>query len=641
MIPFYKRTFTSFAACLCLLILAILAVYQQTFHYDFVFDDHQFIIANTAIRSWNKILYFFANGFPLNRLLTVCTFTLNYQLYGLKPYGFHVFNVLIHMAVACSVWWFFRLLLVHSFQGSEKEELRLHWLAFFGALLFALHPVQTQAVSYISQRFSSLSTLFYVLSVCFYLRTRQESRQHPKAVFIFFFIITFCMAILSKEESITLPVMIIVIELFFFQTKRLPSGFWLNAITGLIFFMIIFTWLFKSNIISLMTIQGSSESHDNDILTGPTYLLTQIRVLMTFLRLIVWPYPQTIDYDYPLSAAFFDPRVIFGSLIIAGLLMTIVRAKKKTPLLSFGILWILITFSANLFPRANLLWEQKVYLISIGSILAFIVILNHVIHSSRRLFIVVTTLTIILGISTFSRNHVWRNDLTLWTDALAKAPLKSRILLNAATAYTKNGDIVRGLELFQRAKTLYPSDAFVARNLGAFYFNQGNFKASATEYERALYLDPGNLESLRYFALSCERMNAFEQAIAIYSRNISPENQQPEIYAWRAEVYIKMNQYEKAHHDLVTALTLAPKNIDALIALIKLCQAQKRYPQVEGLLNAGIENNPDNEQLFLIRSLYYQSTGNKREALKAIRKAFALNPYNPEVASFYYFQTKL
>ncbi|MBF0386690.1 MAG: tetratricopeptide repeat protein [Candidatus Omnitrophica bacterium] len=638
MLTYSKRLFPAFAACLVILVLGVMAVYQQTFQFNFVFDDRQFIVENTILRSWNGIFYFFTNDLPINRFITLSSFALNYQMYGLNPQGFHIFNVLIHLAVVCSVWWLFRILLVHSAKDTSETNDRLNWLAFFGALLFALHPAQTQAVSYISQRFSSLAALFYILTVGSYLRLRQSQGQKNCLGLTLVFALSFVLAILSKEEAVTLPLMIITVELFFFrnQAQALPRHFWLKIILGFGLFVLLFTKLFRSDLLSMFSINAPSESHDGDILTGSTYLLTQARVFLTFLRLLVWPFPQTIDYDYPASFSLLDPGVLLGLAVFSGSLFTAWRFKKSSPLLAFGILWLLITFTANLIPRVNLLWEQKVYLLSAGFLLALIVWLNEHIRSTRILFCVLSVLVVLAGAVTFQRNKVWRNDLTLWTDALAKAPHKSRTLLNAGDANIRYGYPERGLKLFQQAKALYPRDPFVARAMGSYYFNRGEFRNAASEYANAVRLEPAHLDTNHYLALSFEHSGNHAQALKVYDQALTVNKNNARLYAWRAGVFIKTARYEKAWQDLLTSLGLAPRNLDALISLIEFYKAQKRLAELEELLARGAEDYPTSEQIFLLRASYYQTRGNFAQAKRDIRQALRLNPHNPQAAEFYF-----
>ncbi|MEI7998114.1 MAG: hypothetical protein WCH62_01230 [Candidatus Omnitrophota bacterium] len=140
--PYYDH------CALCIFLFALI-VYFQTFFFDFVFDDHVFVVFNIPIRSLNHVVDFFSTGFPLNRLVTLWSFALNYKIYGLNPGAFHFINFFIHLLCTFSIWWLTRLILlwIPIYRGDKlgvDQQLRLSWVAFIVALVFCVHPVQTR-----------------------------------------------------------------------------------------------------------------------------------------------------------------------------------------------------------------------------------------------------------------------------------------------------------------------------------------------------------------------------------------------------------------------------------------------------------------------------------------------------------------
>lgn len=634
MLPYFNHRSSSFIACLILILLASLAVYSQTFFFGFVFDDHLFITQNQAIRSWHDLFNFFAHDFPFNRLLTIASFTLNYQLYGLNPAGYHIFNFMIHLSAVSSVWWLFRILIVHSHHTSSTKIERLSWLAFFGALIFAVHPVQTQAVTYITQRFSSLSALFYILTICSYIRARQSVLKKSRAIYSILALISAILSILSKEESITLPIMIAAVEVFLFSDRPglITRKIWIRIFLGTLAFLIIFFSLFKTNLLAgIYLVRIPSESHDGDILTLGTYLLTQAKVLNTFLKLLIWPFPQTLDHDYPMARSLFDLTALWGLAVLSALIISAKRLKDPSPLLSFGIMWVIITFSANLVPRAHVIWEHRLYLISTGAFLCFIMALDKLIRSSKILFSLLTILTIAFGIVSFKRNHVWRNDITLWSDAVSKAPQKSRTLINAGDAYAKHGQTSRALPLLEKAKKLYPLDHFVARSFASYYFNQRLFKQSAVEYETTIRLQESSglnasLDDHRHLGLSYEGLKQFSLALVTYDKILTKMPLNPDIYVWRAGVYRKMGQMAKAKKDLLTALRISPQNMNTMIGIAELLKAEGNFAEAEKILDQMIAGYPQSEGAYLARANYYLLKGDANRARRDIKQALKLNP---------------
>ena len=189
-----------------------------------------------------------------------------------------------------------------------------------------------------------------------------------------------------------------------------------------------------------------SESHDGDMITGGKYVLTQMRVFLTFLRLLILPVNQNVDYDYPLSTGLLNPPLTLVGLCLIGFIVFLIfRLRKQWPLIAFGLAWILITFSINTAPRVNVIFEHKLYLISFGFFLATVCALSTIIKDRKILFGLLITLIAVLSLVSYKRNQVWKNELTLWNDVVGKSPHKARAYLSRGFAYFNQGKFVRGL----------------------------------------------------------------------------------------------------------------------------------------------------------------------------------------------------
>ncbi len=144
---------------------------------------------------------------------------------------------------------------------------------------------------------------------------------------------------------------------------------------------------------------------------------------MTFLRLLVLPIHQNLDYDYPASTGFFHPPLTLVGLCVIGCIVWLtIKLRRSFPLVSFGLAWMLITFSINLAPRSNVIFEHKLYLISFGFFLAGVVALSVLVRNRWTLAKILWCLIAVLAIVSFQRNKVWANELTLWEDSIKKSP---------------------------------------------------------------------------------------------------------------------------------------------------------------------------------------------------------------------------
>lgn len=451
----------------CLLIVFVcLLTYSNTFYNSFIFDDIDNINLNSAISNFssNGSYDFFLHS---RRGVGYLSFLINYRLGGLNVFGYHLFNVAIHLANALLVYGIV-LTTANQYRNHDDEE-NTHWqwfhpplIAFFPALLFAAHPVQTQAITYVVQRFTSLCALFYLSGILCYTLARQTADKQPSPHikrwgWLTASLICFVLASRTKEIAFTFPFVVLIYEFMFFRTdlKNRLKYLSLPVITPLL--------LAAMAVFNILRVSGV---HGLDLYTKVQtgisrldYLLTQFRVIVTYIRLIFFPANQSIDYDYPISTSFTLPvalsAVALGLMLLTAICLWI-RSNRVPPspatlylrLTAFGIIWFFVTLSieSSIIPIVDVIFEHRLYLPSTGALLAITSAIMYVVASIKphttALRITTTlflTLTLILAIATYKRNTVWANDLTLWQDAYQKAPHKSRVANNYAAALILRG----------------------------------------------------------------------------------------------------------------------------------------------------------------------------------------------------------
>src|SRR5208283_1336145 len=357
-------------ACLVFLVLII---YSNTFNAPFQWDEEVFVIENPII----KDLHYFASpsdakGFDLysaliNRYIGYLTFALNYKLHGFAVTGYHIVNVAIHIANTVLVYWLVLLtfrtqfFLVETDSGQagmtgspESQKLSSYLfchsglsgidsqplIAFFSAAIFAVHPLQTEAVTYVFQRFASLVAFFYLLSLSAYIKARllMSSKNDSglsgigsQFMFLLISVISAVLAMKTKENAFTLPLIITLYEFCFFSRSTAPSSRSLSihdsrfTIHGLSRFKFLAPLLLTLLIIplTLMRLAGSHRldpgSYGAAVFSREDYFLTQFRVIVTYLRLMFFPVNQNLVYDYPVFKTFFDANVMLSFLFLSAL----------------------------------------------------------------------------------------------------------------------------------------------------------------------------------------------------------------------------------------------------------------------------------------------------------------------------------
>ena len=230
---FYFRLF-SIILILCLGII----VYSNSFFCSFHFDDFPFIIENSFIKNIQNLQDIW-KYYPC-RFVTFLSFAFNYHFNGVSVLGYHLFNLGLHLLTACFVWWL--TLLSFTTPVMKKEDVitgQANLIALFVGLVFVSHPVQTEAVTYIWQRAAFMSALFYAASLCFYIKSRLLQKESLRFYYICSLLIAIA-AMFTKENAITLPLMILLYEFSFFKTKRVEA---LNGNMFLLFCLLSLSFL--------------------------------------------------------------------------------------------------------------------------------------------------------------------------------------------------------------------------------------------------------------------------------------------------------------------------------------------------------------------------------------------------------------
>lgn len=510
---------------LLLITLIGIIVYSNTMYVPFQWDEDPFIADNPIVKDLN---YFFVPskakalsgleqyGAYKNRFIGYFTFALNYRIHGLDVAGYHIFNTGIHILNSFLVYFLVRLLLKTPFLIISRLSRHSGYLALFASLFFVSHPVQTEAVTYIFQRLASLVTFFYLSSLAAYIKSRLSQRNYGRHIFYVVSLITAMLAVKTKENAFTLPLLITFCELSFFNGRAIKR------------ILLLFPLLLTMLIVPL-TLTGIDRPV-GEILHGlpvtdnrtPSYFFTQMRVVATYLRLLLFPINQNIYYDYPVSRSFFEPQVFLSFFFLAAIICSglclFYRSRLLTGhhmngaacegdcplpyahyrLISFGILWFFITISveSSIVPIPMMIDEYRVYLPSAG---AFIAAMSGVFLLYDRLagkkvaaliFIMLIASVIAFSAAAYARNSLWRSGITLWEDSAKKSPRNAIVRSNLGYAYYFEGRPDKAIEQFQISVKLSPDYAEGHNNLGAVYKNIGMIDDAIRHFQAATRLNP-------------------------------------------------------------------------------------------------------------------------------------------------------
>jgi hypothetical protein len=464
-------------------ILFCVVAYSGTLTTPFFFDDELVIVKNPVIKDMG--LFFepskaeiFTGHFEYptfkRRYIGYLTFALNYRLHGLNVSGYHLVNLFIHISTALLLY----LLVILSFQtpflrSSSLKDYAPH-IALFSALLFACHPLQTQAVTYIWQRVTSLASLLLLLSLTAYVRWRlsQSASAGIKALpWYLLCLLSAVLAMKTKEIAFMLPLTIALYEFFFFQGPIARRTLFLVPLFCTM--LIIPLTLFSIDQPAGELIDDVEGMRGNTELSRWQYLMTSFRVIVTYVRLLFLPIHQNLDYDYPVYSSFLDGAVLLSFLFLMSLLglgvSLLFRSRDTSPhlrIISFGIFWFFINLllESSIIPLNNVIWEHRLYLPSMGVSLAVSTLVFTGVQKLRErgkggaqtaVSVLVAVVLILTG-ATYARNRVWGDEVTLWQDVVKKSPRKARGDNNLGNAYRSLGNFDEAIKQYQFALQLDP-----------------------------------------------------------------------------------------------------------------------------------------------------------------------------------------
>ena len=420
---------------LLIIFLAVVAffIYGKTLTGDFIFDDVSNIKENPHLRlghiTAESLLDAAFKGPTKRRPVVKLSFALNYYFHGYNVISFHLVNILIHIAngvllyLLVSITW--RTPAMRPYRG------KYGWIPFFTALIWLAHPIQTQAVSYIVQRMTSMATMFYILSLLCYVQARFEAGNPKKTAWYCSMVVSGLLALGSKEIAATLPFIIFIYEWYFFQDLSLD---WLKKRIPLMVGVLVLLGIIALTYLGGHPFEKISSMYAAHPLTMAQRAITQFRIVPYYISLLLWPHPGrlNLDYDIQPSISLLDPATTLLGMaaIILCMVMAVITARKHR-LISFCILW----YFANLVIESSvvaleLVFEHRNYLPSTLFILLGVFLCFRYLKPKWLPPLLLSVIMATFTFWSFERNEVWRSPVLIWKDSIAKSPADPRPYTN-------------------------------------------------------------------------------------------------------------------------------------------------------------------------------------------------------------------
>lgn len=554
------------AICVFILILATLIVYIPSLKVPFLLDDYGKIVRNPDIKSLenipSRLIYPYKSPLRFHRNdpsrpLTYLTLTFNYHFNQLNPYGYHMVNIATHIAVVLLI--FILGLLIFPIVGLNGIV-----LPFLSALLFSVHPINVNVVTYVIGRAASLATIFYLSAVIMFIRARRGFKLGiPISA------ACFVLALGSNQLALTLPAMILAVDLCFFSEENLrPVAQYWNR-HG-IYWAILAIYL-SARFIYFGTV-GDVEATKFS-LSPIEYFLTQWVVLWKYAGMVVWPTGLSFEHTFGSSVKLTDPRFLTATILYAVLLLVLIKGLKSSwqsvSLVLFGVLWFFITVSptSSFFPTTAIVAENRIYLPSIGLclILPFMgyVLIRRMVSEhiqSMVLLVVFCFYCLPLGFLTYHRNILYQDPVGIWSDVIQRYPDHQRAHKNLAIEFYKQGKHEEMAAECEKALTLDPTDFDARNNLAAAYYNLGRYKKALATYQEIVKEKPDYAPGYSNMGMLLEDLKNVEAAINAYQNAIRLDPMLIEPLNNLGNIYLHRGQYKEAATLYQAALKIDPNN---------------------------------------------------------------------------------
>ncbi len=483
-----------------LLIILTVSVYANSLFNRYAYDDYEFLVDNPAVHSLkNWPSYFTSSGstsafikFAHYRPLATLNFAAGYSLWGDNPFGFHLLSLIYHLINVILVFLLLTKLLTQDIS------------AFWGAALFAVHPVQTEAVSWISSQGNLLALIFYLTAIIVFLKYLEEQQQsqktrkpkgelflekrplplspprknfnwladkllNPSMKAIFIISLCFLLAIFTKEMAITLPLILLLINFIYGdKTMRKPRSISLLLVPLIIIaagYLVVRTAVLQR--VAMRGFWGGSPFGT---------MLTMSVVIFRYLGLLIVPVKQRVLYDLPVFASLsWQPLLAFSGLLAIGTVTFLLFKRNRAA--AFGLLFFFITLLpvSNIIPITLLIAERFLYFPILGLIIFGLALLDQftgkpedgggVENIPNQLCFILASIILLFSAATFQRNRAWYDDLTLWTNNLKTSPKLAEVHFNLATALNRYQRYDEAARSYRRALALKPDYSRALENL--------------------------------------------------------------------------------------------------------------------------------------------------------------------------------
>jgi tetratricopeptide (TPR) repeat protein len=558
------------------IVLAALAAYHNSFQGPFIFDDLDSILDNQTIRHvWpiGDALVPPRQSGVTGRPVVNLSLAVNYAFGGTRVWGYHVLNLVIHVLAGLTFFGIVRRTLLWP-RLRERFGAEASKLALATAVLWTVHPLQTESVTYVIQRCESMMGLFYLLTLYYFIRGASSERARPW----FGLSVAACaLGTACKEVMLSAPLMVLLYDRTFvsgsFRVAWQQHGRLLVALGA--------TWVLLG---SLSASGGSLDnvSRNPHIRLGRgEYLLTEPGVILDYLRLCVWPHPLCFDYN-GLAARTWS-SILPPALVVGTLLTATVWALGVNAVWGFVGAWffLILAPTSSFFRLDSPMYEHRMYL-PLAAVVTMAVVGLFLLQ--RQLFsrqqglvlscVAGTSVAILFGYLTIQRNRDYSSEVSIWQDTVDKRPNSARAHFNLGTALEQAGRVQEAIEHYEQALRIKPDFADAHSNLGVALAQQGRLQEAIEHWEESLRINPDSADAHFNLGLALARTGRVQEAIEHWEQTLRIKPNYPEAHYNLGLALEKLGRTQEAITHYEQALRIKPDFVQAQNALARARAAQ-------------------------------------------------------------------
>ena len=608
---------------LALPFVAALFIYFPTLNFPFQFDDFITIINNGGLKDFKDVkdLNKFLN--PNYRTVSFFSWSLSFLFGEHNPIYYRLPSLFLHLING-----FLLLILIQKIEIAKNYKIS-YPSKFFGVGMFLLHPIQTQAVIYISQQSTLLAAFFFLVLIIGYFNFRSSYNNSTiacKGLRLIFLVIIFLLGVKSKQNVATAIFIIPLIELVFFRKYK--------------HFNFIFSSLIASSVIagSVYFVLGNRTSEVLGI-SRLDYLQTQIIVIGYYIKLIFIPIGQSIDHDVLIKSQLTSFYFWLNLLLhISILVLAFTNRKNKTFLFGVLFFYFALCLESSIFPIRDAMFEHRMYFPIIGLIFVFISLIEKL--PTKAVVVIFPLIVALFFLTSINRTKVWASEKLLWENVVESYPENPRAYANLGSIFYNQNKIDSAQTLFQKAISLKPDHYESLNNLGLIHISKGEYQVAIHYLNKSIALNPSNEFALNNLGICWENSNANGQAISYYRKALKVNPYFKNALLNQAVVFEKVGQFDEAIYNYLR-LEKIDKNFPNLYFNLGNCYLKSNnYINAKKCYFKSLELDGGTADNFSNLGISYYQLNNPDSAYYYFKMAYQKDSSREDVKSNIEFLTK-